>query len=50
MTLEQFIEDALCSISNDKTYTLNITKEACEAIKDTWKHFGVMRQIILNIT
>lgn len=33
MTLEQFIEDALCSISNDKTYTLNITKEACEAIK-----------------
>jgi hypothetical protein len=33
LTLEQFIEDALCSISNDKTYTLNITKEACEAIK-----------------
>lgn len=33
MTLEQFIEDALCSISNDKTYTVNITKEACEAIK-----------------
>ena len=33
MTLEQFIEDALCSISNDKAYTVNITKEACEAIK-----------------
>ncbi len=33
MTLEQFIEDALCSISNDKVYTVNITKEACEAIK-----------------
>ncbi len=33
MALKQFIEDALCSISNDKTYTVNITKEACEAIK-----------------
>lgn len=33
MTLEQFIENSLCSISNDKTYTINITKEACEAIK-----------------
>lgn len=33
MTLEQFIEDALFSISNDKAYTVNFTKEACEAIK-----------------
>ena len=33
MTLEQFIEDALFSTSRNKTYTINITKEACEAIR-----------------
>ena len=33
MTLKIFIEDALCSVSNDKIYTINITKDACEAIK-----------------
>lgn len=33
MTLEQFIEDALSSITDNKTFSINITKEACEAIR-----------------
>ena len=33
LTLELFIEDALCRVSIDKIYTIDITKEACEAIK-----------------
>ena len=33
MVLEQFIEDALANISDNKIFTIEITKEACEAIK-----------------
>lgn len=33
MVLEQFIEDALANISDNKIFTIDITKEACEAIK-----------------
>lgn len=33
LTLKQFIEDSLHRTSNNKTYTIDITKEACEAIK-----------------
>ena len=33
MTLEQFIEDALCSNTLEKTFELEISEEACQAIK-----------------